>query len=262
MSGIDRRTIMVASGAVMLASASGCKPGAESPIEPMNHDGLHGLPSDKKGTKHFSGANDPKFEPSYVCLVYMKFNGTRLNISHAYYAIAGYDALPTDAAKLQWVKERLASAAKGQWSTTGLWPAEANHPNPRKNFDGFHFGSQQRIFFLIDNGSDIIFDRTNSISFTPYSAKIGRPTDAQPNKKKADPNSAFFSAEVMEDNLLYLENWFTSKKGKKIEKNADGSDYAEMMYMNIHLLIKSADGTTAIPVIIDPDTGNGTIRRP
>lgn len=223
---------------------------------------LYGEPSDKPGKDQFNKPNDPTFAPQYVCLIYMKIDAAKLIAKHAYYEIAGYNALPDEAQKTAWVRERMASAPTG-WKSEGLWQPVAGSPNPRENFEGFNFGSQQILYFFIDNGTDVIFDRHNGIAFMPYGTKSGRPNHNHPVKPKANKNSAFFSARFIDANLLYLENWFTGENGKIISKKTDGSDYEEIMSMNIHLMMKSSlNGNIRIPIVIDPDTGNGTARKP
>lgn len=256
MGGIDRRDIMLAGAGATLLAACG-EGGETNEMEPTANDcDPYGFPSDTVGSAQFNKPGDPRFEPRYVCLVYLRFADAMVTARHAYYDIAGYNAVPDDAAKADWARKRLVSAATGKWEAEGLWPAEAGYPNPRENFQGFDFGSQQVIYFYIDNGGAVKFDPNNGIRFSAYATKTGRPTAKDPKKPKVDKNSAFFGARIIADDLLYLENWFTNKNGKLVDASS-----SETMSMDIHLLMKTADGQMDIPIVIDPDTGNG-LRRP
>jgi hypothetical protein len=260
---INRRGMMVAgagAGAAILTGCDGASVTGGPEPEAVDCEPF-GFPTDTDGKAHFNKPNDPTFKPQYVCLVYLRFADAKLVARHAYYDIAGYDAAGDDKAKTEWARKRLGSAATGKWDADGLWKPEDNFPNPRENFEGFDFGSQQIVYFTIDNEGSVSFDPNNGIRFSSYATKTGRPTARSPQKPKVDKNSAFFSARIVADNLLYLENWFTAKDGRRIDKQTDPK-YQEMMSMDIHLLMATADGKGQIPIVIDPDTHNGTARKP
>jgi hypothetical protein len=258
MTELNRRAIIAVGGGVALLAA--CKPAEQTDTNHISGVGLYGEAPDRPGLDKFPKGGKVNFDPQYVCLVYLKVDGAKLLARHAYYSfssMAGEAGGPES-----WAKRRFASAAKNAWLPDGLWPPAPPRINPRENFADFDFGSQQVIYFYIDNGNDVVFDPENLVSFTPYSTKDGRPTHLKPNKKTVSPNNAFFSARRLEPNLLYLENWFTDKNGNVIDTTANAPKYDEQYSLDIHLLMAAAIGTATIPIIIDPDTGNGNHRRP
>lgn len=246
----NRRSLFLAAGGLSVLAA--CKPVTPGGGGPRSTDQQpYGAFPDEPGEAHFKGSI--KFDPKNICLVYLKIDAAKLASRHAYFAI---NAVAGD--EVIWVKDRFAEMARGSWST--VKPIREN-----KDFVEFNFGSQQKIYFFIDNGDAVIFDDITPITFSPFSSKGGRPDYRKPDKPLLDKNFAFFSARMVQDkvainpNLLYLENWFADKNGKVFDKNTPPENYS----MDIHLKMQ-AYGTqdVRIPIIIDPDTGNGGHWRP
>ena len=251
MTELNRRNIMLAVGGVSVLAA--CKPVGGGPDGPHGGGGEapYGAYPDQPGEEHFKGSIE--FAPQNLCLIYMKIDGAKLTARHAYFGVAAVVGDETG-----WVIARFAEMAKG--GGTSIKPIREE-----KDFENFNFGSQQKLYFLIDNGDDVIFDDITPITFSPYSSKGGRPNNRTQQKPLLDKNFAFFSARKIESkgiinpNLLYLENWFANKNGKLFDKNTASENYS----MDIHLQMKSyADGAVRIPIIIDPDSGNGSSWRP
>ena len=80
----------------------------------------------------------------------------------------------------------------------------------------------------------------------------------------AQPNNSFLNAKLFQTlsdqlenrKLLVIENWYTDLNGNPITGNP------KLRYsMNINLLI-ATDNDKWIPLIIDPDTGNGMGNNP
>ncbi len=251
MTDLNRRNIVLAAGGLSLLAA--CKPIDDGHEGPRGGGGEapYGAFPDQPGEDHFKGSI--KFAPQNLCLVYMKIEGAKLAARHAYFGIAAVTGEETE-----WVLARFAEMAKG--GDTSVKPIRAE-----KDFENFNFGSQQKLYFLIDNGDDVIFDDITPITFSPYSSKGGRPNNRTQQKPLLDKNFAFFSARKVENkgiinpNLLYLENWFANKNGRIFDYKTPGENYS----MDIHLQMKSyGNGAVRIPVIIDPDSGNDAHWRP
>jgi hypothetical protein len=205
---------------------------------------------DKKGKNHLPqmGNDKVEFKPKFLCLVYLKFGEARLIAKHAFFPFRADD-------------RAFAKKTLSEFATQG-WPADAKEPSD--DFNNFVFGSQQRIYFFVDNGVNVVFDEKFLIAFTPFGTKTGRPRwDNSKNPpvlsspKTMDENHAFFDATIVEPNFLSLDNWFTKKSKKPISNGDPDENYS----MNIHLKMSTSAGGF-IPIIIDPDTGNGAGNEP
>ena len=209
--------------------------------------------SDKKGAKHFPQVGNDKvdFTPLHLCLVYLRLDAGSLTAEHAYYKIAASKGDPAGFAR----------STLSKFKSDG-WPVGVIRSS--KDFEEFKFGSQQILYFYIDNGPNVVFDPNYLITFTKYGAKEGRPKwdnnknpPVETKPKQMDPNNAFFNCAEVLPNMLTLENWFTTKNGKKFQDGDKPEEYS----MNIHLKIKTPSGKF-IPLVIDPDTGNGAGNEP
>jgi len=256
---VSRRNFVALAGTVAdLGACSSEKTSSSQSSEKSCLDALGGGDgwgehTDKKGKNHFTqnGNNKVTFTPTHLCLVYLRFEAAMLVVEHAYFPIATGGPDPAAFAKNTFEKFKFAG-----------WPTGAVQPS--KDFSDFNFGSQQIVYFYVDNGSDAIFDDKYQITFTQYGVKEGRPKwDNSTNPptltkpKQMDKNNAFFDSTIIEPNLIVLNNWFTTKNGKKFEVGDTDENYS----MNIHLQIRTTNGSL-IPIIIDPDTGNGMGNNP
>ncbi len=191
----------------------------------------------KRKPKGFTGS----FSPKYCCLVYMKFVDGTFTAKHAYFEIASVN-----------IAEQFTAISSGRdWISPVYGRSEVN-------FENFGFGSQNKIYFYVDNGDDVLFRGANSIQFNPV--------DERGSKKAL--NNAFLNAE--EDTttwpgktLLTLENWYVNENGKPIPNvtahpnNVPVS--AQRLYsINILLNMKLLGTSKYFPVIVDPGGGNGT----
>ncbi len=140
----------------------------------------------------------------------------------------------------------------------------------RYGFEGLKFGSKQKIYIVIDN-ANIKFNDDTPLSFTPFGA-FDDPYNLHPcipnnscdvNSGVKAPNLSFFNARPSNiDGIqgLYVENYFYNWDGKPMTENDKDVDYS----INFNLFIckdKVINCTfqrdEVIPIIIDPDTGNG-----
>ncbi|HEV7232656.1 MAG TPA: hypothetical protein VGN36_00325 [Sphingorhabdus sp.] len=284
MSKVSRRNFVALGGATVALGA--CK----ATGSPAKNDMVGKGPSPHNG--HFAhmdkpaGSTLPPFEPRYITAIYLKF-GAKGN-KHAMIARHGYAELPDDPAnpgkptKDQGVIQALAEQelAEAQ-NPKGPWKRPNDKPNKKwrreDDLEKLDFDSQNILFILLDNDADEYrFDdriekgtgdattgtRANLVRFTHYA---GQPYANEIEYSVVEPNNAFVNARLIDAlatgpfkgrRILRLENWFVDKDGMPIKP------WAKLLYsMNLHLLATTAGGKI-IPLIIDPDTGNGMGNNP
>jgi hypothetical protein len=238
------------------------------------------------------------FKPAGICVVYIRFEKPKkpngevgnpeagfLTVRHAYWPIdpkwSSEDAGAEELAKVGALIAEARRLKKDQWTQQTGSPK-----NQRREFDfeNFGFKAQHRVYFFVDN-SDIAFDKrtlfveangdtkikANLIRFTKYLSRDRRAAQTNPaylRYEPADPNYAFWNARTKSidggtDNLLVVDNYQTklddNNAGKLVPIEADKE--LKLYSMNIHLLAKSLDqagNVLHIPLILDPDTGNGS----
>lgn len=124
------------------------------------------------------------------------------------------------------------------------------------NFDQLlGFKSPNELFIFIEG--DVELTPNSYLSFTPLGA------DLTPR----NPNYAFFNAREialpkkgkLNGRLIAVRNYMTDISGKTI--GAGQTTEKQRYAMNIHFTVPG-NGKTRIPMIIDPDTGNGAGNEP
>ena len=205
-----------------------------------------GIQTGPDGRRCPQGAGPDAFAPRYLCLAYMKFESTGIRARHAYFPMP---ATPPAFAGAEFSSV----AANGQWATMPI--------RSEVNFENFTFGSQQLIVFHIDNnGAPARFDPDNLVQFAEWGAQ-GAKTPA----RRGARNNSFFNPEVKSwsaMNVLTLENWYVDDSGRPI--------VAPLQFyytMNLHLLMPCSlagrqDRAPELPLVLDPDTGNGAGHEP
>jgi len=155
--------------------------------------------------------------------------------------------------------------------------AQAGEPTPKgrifTDFDGFKFRSPQRVYIVIDN-KNVGFQNETPISFTPYGANeaVAKP-DHSAAAYSRDPNYSFYNLKpvavtVGTESLrvISFENLFRDRQGTNIPENPHGNSVEKSVYsLNINLNIckftmpncNLNDRNQVVPMVIDPDTGNG-----
>ncbi len=267
---LTRRHALIGTGAAL--TVAGCGPGdsltpaaGDKRLTAAGPGPNHGKPAYSPGSAH--ARPGVTFDPRFGCAVYMRFrkpgafaNGKTMTIRQAYFDIPA-GAQP-DAIQL------LAEAELDQASRSATgWRRNDNAQGRRRrdaDFDRFLFGGQQIIFLLVDNDyiafddrpfSEDVAVKPNLVRFTRFLAEADSATIGF---REAAENNAFFGAALLDGKsfgrgrkLLKLENWYTDSSGNLI------TGTPELRYsMNIHLLVSTNDGKR-IPLVIDPDTGNG-----
>jgi hypothetical protein len=205
-----------------------------------------GLQTGPDGRRYPQGAGPDAFAPRYLCLAYMKFGSAGILARHAYFpmpanppALAGF--------------EFSSVAAGGRWATTPI--------RSEVNFENFTFGSQQLIVFHIDpGGAPVRFDPDNFVQFAEW---IGQGPKTPATRKAR--NNSFLNPEIRSwsgIDVLTLENWFVDDSGQPIAPPLEFS-YAMNVHLRMRCRLAGADDTAPeLPLVLDPDTGNGAGNEP
>lgn len=280
---ISRRNLVALGGAGMALSA--CKV-TSSPTTVEDNKG----PSFHHGRlAHLdkpAGSNLPDFEPRYITAIYLQL-GTKDN-KHKMIARHGYAELPDDSPgsgkptkdqkAIQALAEQELAEAK---NPKGPWKRSNDKPNKmwrrEDDLEKLDFDSQNIIFIFLDHelneyrfddriekgtGNATTGTRANLVRFTAYAGQADA-TEIEYNE--VEPNNAFVNARLIDaletgpfkgKKILRLENWYVDNKGVGLPA------MAKLRYsMNLHLLA-TTEGSKLIPLIIDPDTGNGMGNNP
>jgi hypothetical protein len=239
---------------------------SNKPFGPPPH---HGIPTSKK--RPVGAATNLFFNPEYLSAIYLRFG--RNGQDRKLLAYHGYEKIPagSTSSQIQNLAERILLEARQ--TSPGAWRrannAASNKWRREENLENFDFDSQNLMFVMVDHGiEDIKFDdRPTKGSNPPEYQNLVRFTSvlAQSDSNELDydmaaqPNNSFLNARIVPaaDNalknrkILVLENWYTDLNGTPI------SGKPKLRYsMNINLLI-ATDANKWLPMIIDPDTGNG-----
>lgn len=143
-------------------------------------------------------------------------------------------------------------------SSPKRWPSKGNCvPDPKgMNFVDWSFRSQAKIYMDIE-GLDSKFNRKNPVIFTPFGLDRNDPREE---------NYSFYNARVVPnsvqtgDNLLSIDNYFSHlgsnanwRRLRNTNGNGGWNEYREYS-MNIYFFA----GESEVPLVFDPDTGNGS----
>jgi hypothetical protein len=281
---ISRRSALTAAGPTLAVAACGKQPKAraeEANVQAMTASevtsGLkeflqqlgvkpHGKPP--KEPYPFAGqAGYPTYEPGHFMLIYVA--STKPWQIFANHAVFAYKSkVPKERMKqvidLLELKKPNPLKPFSQLSSDvadGLWPGQTT-PAKRDHlfFKNLGFGSQHDIFIYFDHKLDatdpdkdeILFDQTlaNFITFSEhkFSGSGAAENHAFYNLRKVSKSAM---APIKEGTLFSMENWFTAQDGKTIPAGFDASYKTNFLYF-----------TNGIPMLIDPDTGNGTSWQP
>ena len=205
----------------------------------------------------------PTFAPYFITLVRISSSQPwKISVNHASFGARDSAGKPlnADARKAKAIaifneiapkdkpRERL-SATKDK----DIRPRQGGAYKGNTDIVGFgEFGANQQteIYIWIDAPTAVI-DKSYVISFSPLSG----------TGKNADPNDSFFAKGLMESiqggPLIVVRNYFSTYNddSKKFSSRNPGTKPATYA-MNIHFSVPG-DGTEMIPIVIDPNTGNG-----
>lgn len=259
---INRRSAIAIMGATsVLAACSGT--GAPAPKPKLDIYGRNPSFGPEPNVDKW-GAGLPNFEPQFITLVRISSpEPWKISVNHASFDVSKVDGKypdETDRKKLALKlfsevalkdvqpRKRLNAVTSGKLYKRHNIPHETD--TDIVGFGEFGASQQTEIYIWIDTPKAVI-DRNYVISFSP---KTG-------TGKDADPNDSFFAKGLAESvyggPLILVRNYFctyddSSKKFTSRKPTTKPANYA----MNIHFSIPG-DGAEMIPMVIDPNTGNG-----
>lgn len=263
MGRISRRNFVALAAAS--AAVSACSDGSDAKNAEAGADAKEckGYPENYGDDPH-----EPRTEPfpiEFIGVVYIgSGNGWELTVNHAAFRVKTTD---DDAARLaKAVKILEARGRNGRFKD--LKNDLAPHPRKNKttnipdvldgdNFDIKYFGfkSRNELFIYIDG--DVELTDNAMLSFTPFNHE----------RVPRHPNYAFYGAEQIDvaklgklkGRMISVRNYMTAAGGKPIGENEQtkSQEYA----MSIHFTVPGSGGMR-IPIIVDPDTGNGQGNEP
>ncbi len=252
---LNRRNVFGVAGAVAMLSACDKKTAlTNTGISP-----LHGWSTiEEKPDPLHTGIG---FNPGWLCLVYLKWTGTSddlgLVIRHVYVKASNGADEPKSRAQAEEAFVIIKGISDADWLTP-----DSRFKRKEVGFTKFGFDSQQRIYMFIDNDNVQFNDKFNFKNLVRFS-KLGPNEQSEPTSYTREPNNSFFSVftkeastvDLKKRKLLHIANWNVDENGKEIKKS-NPKTYS----MNVHLVMKSGSGVSAIeiPMILDPDTGNGS----
>lgn len=259
---IDRRGLIAVAG-TSFALAS-CAKAQETPSAQGWQGDTWGNPTTNDGPA--GEAPETAFKPAYLCAVYIQLDPKKLGtfkIRHGY-----IDASTLTGGNEQEAVEKLLlearDAPEAAWATK---PGDILRKE--KNFEGFTFGSQQRLYFVIDNENIVFDDRKDEKGLASALVRFTRygPSAESERLSTVDRaiNNSFFKVATVDaltngpftgKKLLTLDNWHTDSTGQLINPK-DPKSY-QSYSMDIRILMQTSDAGTikVVPMVIDPDTHN------
>ena len=279
--GISRRELVavasVAAAAVASCSNASSSTAATKSGNKLNLDKLD-KPYEMRGVFPTYGANpnvapeyrsQPQptvaFSPRHIAIIHISAaKAWQLEINHAHFSV---DPLLSDSARLARAITLIDKKGAKRFMETTI---QSDIPYKRKrpphvdkdadyiDFQKLAFGSQHEVFIYFDT-IDISFKRGHLITFAPNTYKGAQ----------AYENWSFFDANVVpydemgklkdKGRMLRVRNYYTTDDGNPINDKADEILYA----MNIHFEMRlNKTENLFVPMIIDPDTGNGSGNEP
>lgn len=274
--GLSRRDLVALTGVGLMASAcrAGGRAGEDSTaaVEPRGASAGRILSAGEDWgiSPHLSPPTSrtipmkypEKFDPKYISLLYFGLNNDwTVDVNHAVYEFAGDDKARRDKAI-----EYFGILVK---NSTRL--KDIGNPYARKggadgvDFSYFKFKSPNELFIYIhqkglkkEQETKISLDKSRLLSFgSRLQEEVGD------IKKNAERNHAFFNVNLIDGigdldrvgKMMRVENWARGENGVEI------TDPNLAYSMNIHFTIPGG-GNLRIPMILDPDTGNGAGNEP
>jgi hypothetical protein len=203
------------------------------------------------------------FRPKYYAVVYLQFdNGARLTARHAYFPVV--QGKPDNVVCGLGYLRSFDTSPDPKPDCEPFTDA-ANRPKAvAENFDDFTFGSQQRLYVFVDN-TNVKFNGIMPVSFTPFGA-FDEPD--VPGTEPKDPNLSFYNAKLGDfgpyRGVLTLDNYYRGEGDEDI-LDTPPYTYSAEYSINFNLVTcrnsvaqcDASDPKQVIPLVIDPDTGNG-----
>ena len=253
----SRRNFVALTGASFAIAACSNARQPDAPPDKKPTD-IRGYPENYGDNPNIARAGD--FPVNYIGIIDIRARGGwKIAINHAAFPSTdlGGKPLSEDAKLEKAIRIIQAKGANGRFRDLKGDLA----PCPRSggvldgdNFDGrLGFKSKNELFIFIE-GQGVELTQGALLSFTPLGSDL----------KPRDPNYSFYNASSVDPatlaaaklsgRMIRVRNYMQDKNGKPIGSNHQTK--SQRYSMNIHFTVPG-EGGTAIPMIIDPDTGNG-----
>lgn len=215
----------------------------------------------------------PAFRPDHIAVLYLGlYPNWTVRVNHASYAMPGADPAARLAKAASVLNDIVISANPNArfrdfQATQNPYQRADNQQYDSVNFDLFRFWHQNEIFVYLHQAG-LQANQITGITLDPkllvsFGSRLQK-TDANGNHLPAEMNYSFFNTRTeptgvatvdQAGKLIRIENFTTQEYGNPID--AVDQSYS----MNIHFTIPGNDGIS-IPMVFDPDTGNGTGNEP
>jgi hypothetical protein len=259
--GLSRRDLVALGGAGLALSAFDWKEGGGSavaaaddpPLYPMAPCEPHGLhpSSPPNGTTH-----SQDFVAQYICVIHLNFSEPwRMSVNYASFRMKGF----TDLARLKKAKNVLIERFDPKVPVTRFSQLSINRPYKGIDwidFNKFGFGTKHELFFFFES-PNVSLDKDWLIVLPRLSLK-------HPGTDN-DPNYSFLYARIVSEidmgSYLYSKGRMFRVRDYVQDKHGNPITTSEDYSMNIHF--KIACGINEwVPMVIDPETGNGAGNEP
>jgi hypothetical protein len=212
-------------------------------------------------------ASTGPFNPQYMVLIHMTSSGPwaiNSNLAHFAFSEADKDKRIDQACKVFLNKK---SKNHKRFKDEGRRPYDRAPAAPQADFADsiefaeFNFLRQHDLYVFYEHKKDeVLFDTANNqlVTFSQFHF----------SGNAAMENHAFFNAEVVKPaltgdlakhgSLIRLENHYTVKdSGGNYVKLPEGQQLAADVAQNYKMNLIYVAGSSGLPMLIDPDTGNG-----
>lgn len=199
-----------------------------------------------------------KFRPKFLTIVYINFpSAWNIEINHASWPISGLDHGDRRQKAVNILARRLAGTRFKDMPAPHLpYKRNDNSKKEMESFEKFGFSSQSEIFIFFAN-PDIGLNLHWPVTFTEFS-DTGQPRDT---------NYSFFNAQVVPQDelnglagrMMRLRNYVVDEEYQDLKFGNPDNNISRTYAMNIHF---GMPGNESVPMVIDPETGNGTGNEP
>lgn len=215
-------------------------------------------------------AASPQFSDSIgtYAVVFLKLqNDGTIRVNHAYFQTLCTQPTKSciDGEVYKLIKKRFYDL--NQWrnpDTANYGPlaiTNATGSSLISDFNNFYFGRKSRVYVYSDSET-LRFDQIWPIMFTQFGVNSRSIADNnQWNKYKKDENKTIKNSktisigDISNNSLLYFENEYKTANGTDPASNLPSGKFVNLS-INFNMWLKTANGGE-IPMVIDPDTGNG-----
>lgn len=259
--GINRRGLIAVTGATLAVAA--CGEGAKQGEDKKIVVPVLGYPENYGKNPNFPKEGNAIFSARYIGVIDIRpGGGWKLDINHAAFDCGegADDVKRLDKAVKALNGKRKNGKSRFKDLDGDLQPFNRKLPTS-DNYDSANFDkllgfkSPNELFIFIEG--DVELTQQAYLSFSPLGADL----------KPRDQNYAFFDAReidtakfpTLKGRMISVRNYMTDKDDKLIGK--DQPTPSQSYAMNIHFTVPGKGGIR-IPMIIDPDTGNGAGNEP